>query len=230
MSPDSNGSESECRSTQEEGPVSLFDDAAATWDDKPLHVELAGAVVRAMLEEVPFRPDMQIMDFGCGTGLITRQLAPRVASVTAADTSTEMLAVLARRAAANGLKNVQTLLLETEYPSPAGSMFDAILSSMVLHHIEDIGRLLGRFAEWTRPEGWIALADLEPEDGTFHRSGRHRVHHGFDPSSLARQVETAGFAVKSVRTVHTLRRQPAGATAMREYPVFLLVAQKIRRA
>lgn len=212
---------------QSEGPGAYFDEAAKTWDDNPTRVEMARTVAKGILSEVPLTPEMAIMDFGCGTGLITRELAPKVASVTAADTSAQMLAVLGDKAKASGLNHVQPLLLEDDYPSPTGAPFDAIVSSMVFHHIEDIPALLARFAQWLRPGGWVAIADLEPEDGTFHAGNPHVVHHGIDPSWLGTQLEAVGLSNKNTRTVHTIRRQPEGADQPRDYPVFLLVARKV---
>ncbi len=203
-----------------------FDEAAATWDDNPGRVELAKAVAGAILADVPLTSQMGIMDFGCGPGLITRELAPKVASVTAGDTSAQMLAVLEAKAKASGLDHVRPLLLEDGYPSPVGPPFDAIVSSMVFHHIKDIPALLARLAQWVRLGGWIAIADLEPEDGTFHRGDAHVVHRGIDPARLRTQVEATGFTVESARTVHVVRRQPEGADRPRDYPVFLLVARR----
>ncbi len=212
--------------TQETGGANNhFDAAAATWDDNPTRVELAKAVAGAMLAAVPLTPQMAVMDFGCGTGLITREMAPKVASITSADTSAQMLAVLEAKAKASGLDHVRTLLLEDGYPQLSGGQFDAVVSSMVLHHIEDIPALLARFAQWVRPGGWIAVADLEPEDGTFHRDSAHEVHHGIDPAWLRSETEAVGFSVKSAQTVHTIQRQPEGVHQPREYPVFLLVAR-----
>jgi tRNA (cmo5U34)-methyltransferase len=227
MGADLNASGQGNRGQKTQGPGAYFDDAAATWDDNPTRVELAKTVAKGILSEVPLTPEMAVMDFGCGTGLITRELAPKVASVTAADTSARMLAVLESKAKASGLHHVQPFLLEDGYPSPRGPQFDAIVSSMVFHHIEDIPALLARFAQWIRPGGWAAIADLEPEDGTFHAGNPHVVHHGIDPSWLRSQMEAVGFAVKSVRTVHTVRRQPEGADEPRDYPVFLLVARRV---
>lgn len=209
-------------------PGAYFDKAAATWDDNPRRVEMAGSVAEAMCRDIPLRPDMKAMDFGCGTGLITRQLAPKVASVTAADTSTEMLTVLAQKAQAGGLTNVQTLLLEPGYPLPVGPAYDAIVSSMVFHHIEDVPHLLERFAVWLHPGGWVAISDLEPEDGTFHADDRHVFHHGIDPSRLTAQMEAVGFIVHSVHLVHTVHKPLEGTTQTRAYPIFLLTAQKAR--
>jgi len=203
-----------------------FDEAAQTWDDKPARVELAAAITAAMSREVPFGPEMQIMDFGSGTGLIARALAPQVASVTAADTSGEMLAVLAAKAKAAGLTTIQPLLLDADYESHADATHDAIVGAMVLHHIKDIAKLVQHLAQWCRPGGWVALADLEPEDGTFHRDPHGVMHHGIDPASLASQLEAVGFTTKSIRTVHTIQRPPAEGADLQDYPVFLLVARK----
>jgi tRNA (cmo5U34)-methyltransferase len=208
------------------GPGAYFDEAAATWDDNPTRVELAKTVAKGILAQVPLTAETMVMDFGCGTGLITRALAPKVASVAAADPSAQMLAVLDAKAKASGLNNVQPLPLEAGYPSPDGARFDAIVSSMVFHHVEDIPAVLSRFARWVRPGGWVAIADLEPEDGSFHVGNPHVVHHGIDPARLGSQLEQAGFAIQSVQTVHTIRRQPEGADHPRDYPVFLLVARR----
>lgn len=210
------------------GSESPFDRAAQSWDDNPVRVELAAAVARAMSREIPLAPQMQIMDLGCGTGLIARALAPQVRVVTAADTSAEMLAVLETKAQAIGMNHIKPLLLDAGYGLHTGVSYDAIVSSMVLHHIEDIPELLQQLARWCRPGGWVALADLEPEDGTFHRHAQEVVHHGFDPACLASQLEALGFATKSIRTVHTIQRPPAEGAEPRDYPVFLLAAQKGR--
>jgi 2-polyprenyl-3-methyl-5-hydroxy-6-metoxy-1,4-benzoquinol methylase len=189
-------------------------------------VELAAGVAAGMARAVPFDSEMHIMDFGSGTGLIARTLAPKVASVTAADTSTEMLVVLETKARAAGMNGIRTLLLDADYEAPAGTFYDAIVSSMVLHHIEDIPALARHLAQWCRPGGWVALADLEPEDGSFHQDKRGVVHHGIDPHFMATQLEAVGFSIKSIETVHTIRRPPAEGAEPQAYPVFLLVARK----
>ncbi len=205
---------------------SYFDQAAQTWDDNPVRRELALAVAQGICQAIKFRPEMRIMDFGCGTGLIARELAPKVASVTAVDTSPEMVAVLKAKAAAAGLSGIEPLLLDNGYESGPAASYDAIVSSMVLHHIEDISGLVAQLAQWCRPGGWVGLADLEPEDGTFHRPGQQVAHHGIDPTALASQLESVGFVTQSVQTVHTIQRPPVDGAEPRDYPVFLLTAQR----
>jgi 2-polyprenyl-3-methyl-5-hydroxy-6-metoxy-1,4-benzoquinol methylase len=216
------------KKTEGNGSPARFDQAAATWDDNPNRVEMATAVAQAIAGAIPLTRQMQIMDFGSGTGLIARALAAKVASITAADTSSQMLTVLEAKAKAAGLTGIKPLLLDSAYESRGDVSYDAIVSSMVLHHVKDLAKLAEQLAKWCRPGGWVALADLEPEDGTFHRDDREVVHHGIDPKALASQFEAMGFTTQSIQTVHTIRRPPAGGAAPRDYPVFLLVTRKNR--
>jgi hypothetical protein len=38
----------------------------------------------------------------------------------------------------------------------------------IAHHVRDIGAMFRRFHEMVNPEGFIAIADLDKEDGSFH--------------------------------------------------------------
>ena len=64
-----------------------FDAAAASWDEKPGRVKLAGEVAEAIIRQVAPSKTMKAMDFGCGTGLVTLTLRPLVASITGIDSS-----------------------------------------------------------------------------------------------------------------------------------------------
>ena len=141
----------------------------------------------AIRKTVALRPDMNTMDFGAGTGLVTLALLPCVARVTAMDTSGEMLRVLDKKLKALRIANVHTMLHESgKTPLPAAA-FDLIVSSMVLHHISDVPEALRRLRPCLRPGGWIALADLDTEDGTFHSDSTGVFHHGFDRGEICQQ-------------------------------------------
>lgn len=87
----------------------LFDQRAAGWDNNPGRVALARAVVAAIRDAVPLRPDMRVMDFGAGTGLVTLGLLDDVGEITAVDASAGMLRVLAEKTAVWGSNRVRTL-------------------------------------------------------------------------------------------------------------------------
>jgi ubiquinone/menaquinone biosynthesis C-methylase UbiE len=90
---------------------------------------LARAVVDAIRAAVPLREEMQAMDFGAGTGLVTLGLLSGVRSVTAVDASCEMLRVLEEKLHSmrigNGLNHERRTCMphrRTAGPDRAGAM------------------------------------------------------------------------------------------------------------
>ncbi|MDY8134276.1 class I SAM-dependent methyltransferase [Aquimarina sp. 2201CG5-10] len=58
--------------------------------------------------------------------------------------------------------------------------FDSIISSMTLHHINNVDELFKTFYTLLNDKGTIAIADLDTEDGSFHTTDTGVFHHGFD--------------------------------------------------
>jgi predicted TPR repeat methyltransferase len=75
-----------------------FDKVAASWDT-PMRVKLATDVAGAVSAEVRLATEMDVLDFGCGTGLLALQLQPYVRSITGVDSSQGMLDVLGSKIA-----------------------------------------------------------------------------------------------------------------------------------
>ena len=96
--------------------------------------------------------------------------------------------------------------------------FAGIVSSMTMHHIADIPAMFARFRSLLLPDGFLAIADLETEDGSFHDEDTGVFHKGFDPAAFASIAEEAGFRNVACRRVGVVEK-PGG-----QYPVFLLTA------
>ncbi len=184
--------------------TSRFDEAAGQWDNNPARVDLARAVGAAIVRAVPLQPDWRVLDYGAGTGLLTLNLQPRVASMVALDSSAGMLEKLDEKLRAAGIRNVETRLWDLEvHPSPE-ARFDLAVSSMTLHHVRDVPLVLGRLAALLKPGGWLAVADLDTEDGTFHGQSEDVFHHGFERRQIAEWLSGAGFGWVSVQDAHSL--------------------------
>jgi hypothetical protein len=69
------------------------------------------------------------------------------------------------------------------------------------------------------PGGWVALADLESEDGSFHDDPTGIFHHGFSAEELSGMLKRAGFSSVVVTPVTKVIR------GERSYPVLLARAQ-----
>lgn len=204
---------------------SPFDLRASEWDSNPARVALARAVVEALRAAVPLRADMRVMDFGAGTGLVSLGLLPLVGEVTAVDASGEMLRVLGEKVQSLGAANLRALHCDIAQAELSSEPFDLIVSSMTLHHLPDVPYVLGRLRPALRKGGWVALADLDAEDGSFHADKTGVYHNGFERSTVCRWLEEAGFA--NARSCEAYRMtRPASDGALHTYPIFLVTARR----
>lgn len=200
-----------------------FDEKAKTWDDDPERNARAVDVARQILERVPLTSHVDVLDFGSGTGLLGFQLLPHARSVTFADPSEGMLEQVAAKLLAGGHQGGQT-----HHVDPAAltlpQRYGAIVSLMMLHHVADPTAVIGFLADHLEPGGWLALCDLDTEDGTFHEDPDADVHHGFDRGTLVSLLEEMGLEQVQVSTAFQMQVQ--GPEGVRAYPLFLLTAQR----
>lgn len=199
--------------------VDLFRDKAADWDTRPVPQQISEGVVRAIRDRVVLSPELVVMDFGAGTGLVGRGLAPFVAHLHAVDVSEAMLAQLSAKEELRGkvTAHCQDLL---ERPLD-GIAVDLVVSAMAAHHVADTAGLARALYAHLRPGGQLALADLDAEDGTFHPPGTEGVYHsGFDRAALGRILEAAGFTDVAFDTAAVVHKEG------RDYPIFLLTARR----
>ena len=206
--------------------MSHFDTRAKTWDEDPRRIALGTAIARAVGAKLSGRP--RLLDYGCGTGLCSLPLAGQCASVLGVDSSTEMLAQLAAKAQAAGYTHVTTRRHDLTAEPLTGLEFDVVLCAMTLHHVREVGRLLGRFQSLLEPGGLLSLADLDEEDGSFHQDTSGVEHHGFRREWIAEQLQVAGFSSVPFETAYEMEK-PDAAGVLRRYPVFLATARKPAR-
>ena len=202
-----------------------FNKEAAVWDENPGRVKLAADIAAAMGARLELNPALDVLDFGCGTGLLSLPWAPRVSSLTGADSSPGMLEVFAAKAARMGLTNVRTQYIDLEEGEELAGHYDRIVSSMTLHHIRKIAPLLAQFHRVLAPGGRLCLADLDTEDGQFHGDNRGVFHLGFDRAVLRRDLAAAGFTDVRDATAAEVAK-PVASGELRKFSVFLLTGRK----
>jgi len=196
----------------------LFDEKAKDWDVNEMVLQLSNATSSAILENVEFNNQMQVMDFGAGTGLITAQIAPHVSAVTAVDVSQAMLEKLASK---SELEDKVQIVCQDITQKALETKFDVIMSAMAMHHVKDTELLIQRFAEHLEPGAKIALADLDTEDGTFHPADIEGVYHdGFNRDDLKSILAKNGFQSIEFVTAHTVKKEA------KDYSIFLVTATK----
>jgi len=195
-----------------------FAPKAGSYDQSKDRVDNVAQIANAILGNLYLTQSMHIMDFGSGTGLLLERLAPYVGKVTAVDVSPSMNAQLRQKLSTIPCE-VEILDIDLE-KSRLDRKFDGIISSMTMHHIHDVPTMFGHFHAMLNDGGFIAIADLESEDGTFHSQDTGVHHHGFSTAAIVGSASTAGFKNVAALTVSIVRKEQG------DYPVFLLTATR----
>lgn len=202
--------------------MTTFDKAASTWDNEPARVALAHDISSAIMKNIPLTNGMKALEYGCGTGLVTLEIASKVKEIVAIDTSEGMLSVLKEKIKGLGVKNVFPMPMDLTKTGPLRDRFDLIYTSMTLHHIKDIKGILNIFRQMLKPGGFMAIADLDLEDGSFHGKGAPvPEHNGFDRNEIIGILQDLGLKDLKAETAHEMQRV-SDDKKIRFYPVFLV--------
>ncbi|MCK9212701.1 MAG: class I SAM-dependent methyltransferase [Ignavibacteriaceae bacterium] len=175
-------------------------------------------IANAIKQNIEFNKSMHIIDFGSGTGLLLEKIAPLVGKITAIDVSKSMNIELASKSEYLGC---ELEILEMDLSeSKLEKKFDGIISSMTMHHIKDITTMFLNFYEMLNENGFISIADLDLEDGSFHTEDTGVFHFGFERKEFLNFAKAAGFKNLKIMSA-SVAQKPQG-----EYPIFLLIGHK----
>ena len=193
-----------------------FVDKANDYDATKNRTKNVKNIAQGILKEISFSKGMKIMDFGSGTGLLLSKIAPFVGKITAVDISASMNNVLKAKEV-----DCEIQILEIDLTKEKlDEKFDSIISSMTLHHVDDVKGLFKHFYTLLNKKGTIAIADLDKENGSFHTSDTGVFHCGFDREEFKNLAKNAGFRNLKIQSISTVQK-PTG-----NYPVFLLTGEK----
>ncbi|MEM6293962.1 MAG: class I SAM-dependent methyltransferase [Myxococcota bacterium] len=138
-------------------------ESAEGWDDNPAVRQYAAAAHHSLLAtlEQEFFPleGRDVLDFGCGTGLMTARLADQAKSIIGLDTSPAMLEQFEARASAWPHVRAEA------GPLPADVRVDLVVASSVLGFVPDLGATLRMLSGHLRPGGLLVHWDWERQPG-----------------------------------------------------------------
>lgn len=199
--------------------MSEFDARAREWDKDKMHMDRSVAIAAGLEEMIPIVHSMKALEYGAGTGILSFLLKDRFSAITLMDNSQEMINVCLEKTRYFKTEHILPLWFDLEHRN-FEQRFDIIYNQMVLHHVGGVETMVHKFYELLNPLGYLAIADLFPEDGSFHGVDVN-VHRGFDPEALTVILKNAGFKSISYKTCFEIKRESG-----MNYPIFLLVAQK----
>jgi ubiquinone/menaquinone biosynthesis C-methylase UbiE len=111
----------------------------------------------------PLQPEMRLLELGCGTGAITREVARALPAgqVIGLDQSDDQLATATALAAGEGLTSVAFQRGDAhQLPWPAGS-FDGVYCRFLLEHVADPLLVIQEMHRVARPGGWACAYEWE---------------------------------------------------------------------
>jgi tRNA (cmo5U34)-methyltransferase len=201
-----------------------FDIKAAGWDQNPMHIERSAAIVKELLRQVKVSRGMTAMEYGAGTGIASFMLKDLIGEIVMMDSSEEMVRIMNEKIKSSGATNLKPVLFDLEKKEWTGKKFNLLFNQMVMHHVENLDIIFKRFHDIILPTGYLAVADIYTEDGSFHGEG-FKGHLGFDTDILAERLRKNGFANVSSRKCFTISKKISEAET-KYFNVFLMIAYR----
>ncbi len=168
------------------GPTNEWDDVAGEWDESEAVRAYAASALES-LERIAEESGIplagaRVIDFGCGTGVLTERLVAAGAEVVAIDSSTAMLSAVDRKIAERGWTTVRT---STDLTVTDGR-FDLIVCSSVCGFLDDYPADARDLASTLRAGGVFVQWDWERVDGD-------ESDHGLSRSEITDALRAAGL-------------------------------------
>jgi len=151
------------------------------------------------------RPDMEVLEFGCGTGSTALVHAPLVRHIRALDCSSKMLEIARARAEAAGVGNVSFEKATIEELDVPESSVEVVLGLSILHLLDDRRSVVAKVHRMLRPGGVFVsnTACLDDSLGWLKYVlpvarwvGLAPYVAFFTTRELVQELTTAGFAIE----------------------------------
>jgi ubiquinone/menaquinone biosynthesis C-methylase UbiE len=178
---------------------------------------------RILIQAADPKPGERVLDVGCGTGIVAREVALRLGAtgaITAVDLSANMLAV-ARAAAAREALTIEWREGNAEQLSFHDAAFDLVLSQFTLMFVADKAAALSEMRRVVTGNGRVLISvwqglDRHPFYQTLHNVIQHRLgmsalQHIFelgDADDLRTRAREAGFRKVDIKPFSLTARFP----------------------
>ena len=182
----------------------FWDRIAERYSKQPVADEVSYQKKLEIIREY-LKPDMDVFEFGCGTGSTALALAAYVKHIHAIDISGRMIEIAQQKADAAAVTNVRFEQAGIEELGAASGRFDAVLGMSILHLVADKEAVLSQVHEILKPGGvfvsstacisgiWKLVALIAPIGRIFGFLPLLRV---FSISELERSIVNAGFKIE----------------------------------
>jgi 2-polyprenyl-6-hydroxyphenyl methylase / 3-demethylubiquinone-9 3-methyltransferase len=155
----------------------------------------------------------QVLDVGCGGGILSEAMAKRAAHVTGIDLAAKPLGVARLHAMEAGVSNLDYREIATEdLAAEVPASFDVVTCMEMLEHVPDPSAVVRACTALLKPGGWVFFSTLNRNPKSFLFAivgaeyvlrllprGTHEYARFIRPSELARWARDAGLALQGSR-------------------------------
>ncbi|GAB4112035.1 MAG: bifunctional 2-polyprenyl-6-hydroxyphenol methylase/3-demethylubiquinol 3-O-methyltransferase UbiG [Tibeticola sp.] len=155
----------------------------------------------------------QVLDVGCGGGILAESMAQRAEAVTGIDLASRPLGVARLHALEAGVRNVSYREIAAEaLAAEAPGGFDVVTCMEMLEHVPDPASTVRACATLVKPGGWVFFSTINRNPKSFLFAivgaeyvlkllprGTHEYARFIRPSELARHLRDAGLVLHAMR-------------------------------
>ncbi|KAG5727411.1 hypothetical protein E4T56_gene11935 [Termitomyces sp. T112] len=175
-----------------------FDKNAHEYDEQPYALERARRTAIKMREAYDFKEDITtVLEYACGTGLVSRELAPYTKRIVGVDISQGMVDQYNLRVRNQGIPPEEMQAFRAELKGEAGELgdekFDVIICASAYHHFPDIDAVTRILTHFLKYGGVFLVVDLAKRTGDHaHEQGHGHEHHQLIPDHVHHIVPHRG--------------------------------------
>ena len=190
-----------------------WDDYAKEWDTNSDAISYSEKAYKSLIKETNIK-GKRILDFGCGTGLLTERLSPLAHNIVAIDTSDKMISVLQSKKLPNITALSKPLTSELIMNNSVFSnKFDIVVASSVFSFLPNYDSILKLLKSLLVADGLLIQWDwLSPDSN-------HDV--GLSETTIKQSLNKAGYIQVTLTKPFSL------STKKGNMPVVMAVAKNI---
>lgn len=196
--------------------IEKFSAIASKWWDTsgefgPLH-QINPLRAQWIIEQAGSLANKEVIDVGCGGGILAESLAKTGAKVTGIDLAQKSLTVARLHSLESQLSIEYKKIAAEEMAEQYPEHFDVVTCMEMLEHVPDPHSIIRACAKMVKPGGWVFFSTINRNLKSFLQlivaaeyvlgmvpKGTHNYNQLLKPSELRQTIEQSGLSLRDIK-------------------------------